>query len=163
MTSVYVLKLKHDKYYIGKSKYVDNRIRKHFKGLGAVWTKKHKPLSVVEIVDKCDDFDEDKYTKMYMNKYGIDNVRGGSYCQTKLDPNTVELIEKEMKTSQDLCYRCDKHGHFYNSCKETLNYKGVKLSSNDLYCSFCKRTFYAFDNLTDHQNVCNFKKRKISN
>ena len=45
-----------------------------------LWTTKYKPIKVVELIEG-DNYDEDKYTLKYMEQYGIDNVRGGSFCQ----------------------------------------------------------------------------------
>lgn len=42
----------------------------------------------------CDDYDEDKYTKIYIDKYGIDNVRGGSYVQVNFDDSTVDSLNR---------------------------------------------------------------------
>ena len=41
---------------------------------------KYKPIEIVEIIPNCDNYDEDKYTKIYMDKYGVDKVHEGSYC-----------------------------------------------------------------------------------
>lgn len=75
--NIYVLKLKNNKYYVGKTKSLINRMEDHLSGDGSAWTRKYKPISVEEFKKDCDDFDEDKYTKIYMGKYGIENVRGG--------------------------------------------------------------------------------------
>ena len=44
----------------------------------------HRPLRVVEIQKGGDRYDEDKLVKKYMSKYGVNNVRGGSYCKVNL-------------------------------------------------------------------------------
>jgi hypothetical protein len=161
MIYVYILKLQHDKYYIGKTTNIKNRIKNHYSGKGSAWTRKYKPIKVVEIKECCDNFDEDKYTKMYMSIYGIDNVRGGSYCQVKLDKCSVELIEKEIQTSNDSCFRCNKKGHFVNSCDEQITDSGKRLSSESLCCVYCDKIFYVDSDLKLHENECH-KKRKRS-
>ena len=76
---IYILKLSNNKYYIGKSNNIFIRYRQHLNGNGSFWTKKYKPLYIERLIEDCDDYDEDKYVKIYMNMYGIDNVRGGKY------------------------------------------------------------------------------------
>jgi group I intron endonuclease len=41
-----------------------------------------------------------------MAKYGIDNVRGGSYVSEILDEFQVYALTKEIWCSKDLCSRC---------------------------------------------------------
>lgn len=41
-------------------------------------------MGKVQSGQDCDDFDEDKYVKMHMSLYGIDNVRG-SPVEVRLD------------------------------------------------------------------------------
>ena len=84
-TGRYLCKLKNSKYYIGKTTNPKFRIENHFDNNGTEWTKMHKPLKVLEIIPNCDNYDEDKYTLKYMDKYGIDNVRGGSYTSIILN------------------------------------------------------------------------------
>ena len=118
---VYVLKLIKNKYYIGKSMEPFTRINNHFKGLGSKWTKKYKPVEVMKVINECDQFDEDKYTKMYMAKYGIDNVRGGSYCGLFIDANTRKYINKEIATAFDKCFICGGYYHMANMCPDKYN------------------------------------------
>jgi hypothetical protein len=83
-----------------------------------MWTKKYNPINVLEIIPDCDDYDEDKYTRRYMDKYGIDNVRGGSFCEVILDEQTIQMLEKMSKTTQNKCFTCGIIGHFAKECKK---------------------------------------------
>ena len=116
MVFIYILQLESQKYYIGKTDNPTFRLKSHFNAIGSVWTKKYKPIKIIKIIPNCDHFDEDKYTKIYMNKYGINNVRGGSFCQIKLNKSNQLTIEKELKSATDKCYICNESGHFANSC-----------------------------------------------
>lgn len=116
MVSIYVLALAHGKYYVGKSTNVHERIKYHFSGRGCVWTRIHKPYKVIKVVKNCDNFDEDKYTKIYMKEYGIDNVRGGSYCQIEIDDLTKDFLRKEILSSSDSCFYCEERGHYIQKC-----------------------------------------------
>ncbi len=60
MCIIYILLLEKNKYYIGKSQNIVSRIENHFASNGSQWTKKYKPLKVVEILYNCDDYEEDK-------------------------------------------------------------------------------------------------------
>ena len=89
MIYIYILRLQNNKYYVGKTKYPNFRLEQHFNSTASTWTTKYKPIEVVDII-KGDAFDEDKYTKIYMAKYGILNVRGGSYCTVELTRDIIE-------------------------------------------------------------------------
>lgn len=116
MVYIYVLQLTNNKYYIGKTNNPDFRIASHFNSNGSSWTKKYKPIKVIKLIPNCDEFDEDRYTKIYMNKYGVENVRGGSYSTIKLKYYQQESLEKELKTVNDKCYNCGKDDHYANEC-----------------------------------------------
>lgn len=139
MVYIYVLKLQYNKYYVGKTSNPQFRIDSHFNNDGSEWTKKYKAVSVVELISNCDDYDEDKYTMIYMDKYGVDNVRGGSYTSVSLDQNTLSHIEKIRKSTQDKCFKCGKSGHFANTC-----YVTKKASSTDTkkkkICGICGKS-----------------------
>jgi hypothetical protein len=115
--NLYVLKLIKDKYYIGITwKNVLARFSQHKIGKGAEWTKLYKPVCIVESM-KCDNiFDEDKYTKMYMNKFGIKNVRGGSYSKINLEEYQIKALKLELQSANHLCFKCGKFGHFASKC-----------------------------------------------
>jgi hypothetical protein len=99
MLYIYILELESNKYYIGKTINPQFRLDKHFDGSASVWTNKYKPVKLIELISNCDNFDEDKYTLKYMEKYGIDNVRGGSFCQIVLNQENLNTINKMIKNS----------------------------------------------------------------
>jgi predicted GIY-YIG superfamily endonuclease len=117
-SKVYVLKLINNKFYIGKSTNVEERIKNHFISKGSCWTQKYKPIEVVEIMDNADPFDEDKKVKQYMMKYGIDAVRGGTYSKIILSDIEKQFINRELLTALDKCFKCGLRGHFQSNCKK---------------------------------------------
>jgi len=117
MVYIYALYLAQSKYYIGKTSNPDFTIEQHLLSGGSAWTRKYKPIGVITIIPNCDDYDEDKYTRIYMDKYGIDNVRGGSFYEVNLDDFTIKLLEKMNKIIQNRCFTCGMIGHFAKECK----------------------------------------------
>lgn len=114
---IYVLLLQGSHYYVGRTHLpASQRFAQHLSGKGAEYTKKYKPLSIVEVVENASPFDEDKYTKQYMCKYGIDNVRGGTYCTLVLSAAQRALLEAEIIGASDRCYNCGQAGHFIKDC-----------------------------------------------
>jgi len=92
MVFIYALQLQEGKYYIGKTNKPQIRLESHFNSHGSEWTKIYKPLKVIELIPNCNDYDEDKYTRIYMDKYGIHNVRGGSFVSVKLEKSTIDIL-----------------------------------------------------------------------
>lgn len=117
MVFIYVLQLQQGKYYVGKTNNPRYRLESHFCEGGSVWTTIYNPIQVVELIPDCDDYDEDKYTRKYMDKYGIDNVRGGSFVTVELDKSTIDLLVKMSNGTNDQCFACGKKGHFVKDCE----------------------------------------------
>ena len=114
--TIYILKLEQNKYYIGKSKNPELRLQEHKQGLGSAWTRKYKPISILETIENASPFDEDKHVKIYMSKYGIENVRGGTYITEVLTEDQHNALKAEIWGSEDLCNKCGRKSHFYKDC-----------------------------------------------
>ena len=115
-TNIYVLKQVQNKFYVGKSQCVVQRLIEHKEGKGAAWTKKYPMIDILAVYRDCDNFDEDKYVKKYMLKYGIDNVRGGTYSQIFMSDDQYDFLRRELWHSQDYCLNCGRNGHFADEC-----------------------------------------------
>jgi len=138
MVYIYVLKLKNNKYYIGKTTNPQFRLNNHFDEEGSEWTKKYKPINVHELRPDCSAKDETTITQEYMAKYGIDNVRGGPWCSLDIS-DKKEFIQQIINSESDNCYNCGKSGHFANQCsKSFIKVKKVKKKNNS--CERCGRT-----------------------
>jgi hypothetical protein len=115
--TIYVIKCENNKYYVGRSNSFAKRYDMHLSGKGAYWTRIHKPIKVIERIDNADKYDEDKYVWKYMDKYGIDNVRGGSYSQVILSENSRKCAERHIQSGSDKCYHCGEGGHLLRDCQ----------------------------------------------
>jgi hypothetical protein len=114
--SVYVLSLENNKFYVGISSNVQRRWLQHKEGVGALWTRLHKPIKIVTVSRNASSFEEDKLTKLYMSTYGIQNVRGGSYVSITLSNDEIRAIKKELLFASNRCIRCEAVGHYVKNC-----------------------------------------------
>ena len=150
-TNIYILKLINDKYYIGFSADPKKRIKEHLDGNGSSFTKKYRPIKIIEIIHDIKVEKVDKYILKYMKKYGIDNVRGGSFKNEILNKDQLKILknyglilpsnEIELNTKLEInipktfhvgtCFRCMKDGHNEDECTEIKNKYGKIIDMND--------------------------------
>ena len=108
--SIYILRCEDDFYYIGesKTKWLQRRIKQQFGekiGIGkqSEFCKKHKPIEVVSTFDlgilsyKEAEIIENAWTKIFVDRFGKDKVRGGISClgedeKKEISSNTKEEI-----------------------------------------------------------------------
>ena len=121
MSSICIFKLQENKYYVTEltsehiRESVFNKGRKNesddkfleiikmfmidvlIKNLNNVeWLKKYPVVDIDKIFPVLSIFDEDKWTKDYMFKYGINNVRGSFYQDIFLEDYITNNIENEL-------------------------------------------------------------------
>jgi len=179
MESLYVLQLEDNKWYVGKTTDIKSRFTQHQNGKGSAWTKSYKPVKIVENRRLKDQYDETNTTKDYMKKYGIDNVRGGSYAQVVLPDDVEKVLKQELRGDSDTCFKCNLKGHFANHChiavreknlpfspigpisgvnRENLPFSPIGPITNEeveYECADCNRTFTTEYGCRVHQRTCN--------
>jgi len=156
-TNIYILRLSGGKYYVGKSDNPMMRYQEHIMGRGSSWTKKYKPIGVEKIIENASDFDEDKYTKEYMSKYGIENVRGGIYVEIELDEFQKETVYREIWGAQNKCTRCGRGGHFIKDCFANTDINGNEFEEEEEIvwcCEKCNAEFETEKECFQHERHC---------
>jgi cellular nucleic acid-binding protein len=126
-----------DKYYVGKTTNLSKRLAFHVNSGGSEWTKIHKVVMCIDVMMEDNPFDEDKITLEYMSKYGIDNVRGGSFSQITLPKEEVKVIEKMISHANDRCFTCNQKGHYASNCPSQST--TPRKDYNVVYCVKCYR------------------------
>jgi hypothetical protein len=139
---IYVLKLECNNYYIGRTSNVERRFQEHLTVRGSVCTTAYKPLEIIHVFEMLNDEDEDNFTRLFMKKYGIDCVRGGSFSSIELRREVIiGLINRmEIYPINDVdgiaaCQRFIKLCPFWRNVHKPLNYERMK---DDLEQSYNK-------------------------
>lgn len=114
---IYVLKLNSNKWYVGKTNNINSRLKQHISGNGSSWTQLYRMEKLVEQKDIKSPFDEDMTTLEYIAKYGIENVRGGSWSQVKLTEDQIINIGAMINSANNTCFKCNEPGHIAKYCK----------------------------------------------
>lgn len=176
--TLYVLQLERGKYYVGKTADVMTRFEQHKTGSGSAWTRAYKPAKMIECRPLKDEHDENNVTKDYMKKYGINNVRGGSYTEVSLPGDVESVLQREFRGNADVCYKCNLAGHFANQCSIKVEEKPTPLrelanrfikqysrpkqveeveeeeEEEGWECDYCDRTFTTKFGCTVHERSC---------
>ena len=179
MVYIYILRLTNSKFYVGKSNSLVIRIKSHINKQGAAWTRKYPYVKIDRIIPGCSTYDEDKYTIKYMEKYGIDNVRGGLYSQIVLPKKYVTHIQRIINHARDKCiicgdpthfaaecpnkvlpcHRCGRNDHTLNSCQHSFDIYKYNINAK-IFCFRCGRMGhtsptcqYQFDNYGNELNI----------
>lgn len=116
---VYVLQVDSDRYYVGKSHNIANRIEQHTRGEGSCFVK--RILRRIAPNTSCPgDWEswERAETLHWMYTRGIHNVRGWMYTSMVLTPEQHKHAFEQICEKYDLCRQCGQKGHFIKECVE---------------------------------------------
>ena len=146
MVNIYVLELQGNKYYVGKTNHTFQRFNQHKSGSGAKWTQKHKVKDLFAFHKDMKDTDENKITIQMMKKYGVRNVRGGSWTKVNMTEAEIKRLEKRIsgrskrrskssstkKTTRPKkkisCTRCGRTSHTVEKCYARFHANGKSLT-----------------------------------
>lgn len=116
---IYILELEKEKISIERTaKRIDEDVIQYFSKNLSDWTSKYKPIKILEMIETIDLLDDDKYTKIYMLEYGIENVRGGSYSRIELFDFQIKSLNLEFCKILDVCFCCGEKGHCLHECSQ---------------------------------------------
>jgi len=128
-TNIIVFNLESNKYYLDECNNINKLFDKNID-----WITKYNSISIKTIIENINIKDIDKYVRMYMHKFGINNVRGGSYKDEINIDNIKELIWSE----NNCCLRCGFNNHTEINCYSKKNIYGNELEYN-IRCLRCGR------------------------
>ena len=113
---IYVLQLESGKYYVGSTQNFVARLTQHMEGGGSTFTQAYPVVDVVEVRTNARPEDENMVVRQYMARYGINNVRGGSFSTLTLSAADFAVLEREILHNAGLCIRCGDAGHMVRDC-----------------------------------------------
>lgn len=100
MFFIYILELENNKYYIGKTNnknfMLDNITEKLYI---------NKPIRILEFIPNYNDNDIYKYTNIYIQKYGKDNVQSELFNNNTKEIHNIEEEILSPKNKKKICPR----------------------------------------------------------
>lgn len=109
-------------YYVGRTNHFRDRMTSHFGGRGSQWTKRYPPQEVIYQKMCTDPYDEDLITLRYMERHGIENVRGGSFSNPKLFPSQLYVISRMIANATGKSFYCKPNLHYNPNFSQNQEY-----------------------------------------
>ena len=127
--AVYVLECEDGKWYVGQTGNSDEavirRYKQHTTGVGSEFTKRYKPVRLAEALQDESPYTEGRLVLEYMEKFGIDNVRGGIYSNLNLTKQQKDTINMEIRNACKKCFKCGLEIH-KGKCEDVIGVSRIE-------------------------------------
>lgn len=151
--TIYIIKCKENKYFISNKNYLQHHSEPYITNNSTSWIKHYLPEKILEIIHDSKPLDVNHYVFKYMDKYGIDNVRGGSFTNIILTPEQKTTIFNNIYLSNDLYLNCGKS----DICDDD------SVIQQQIYsCYGCGKIFNTFEDVDNHEKYYHNKGGPIS-
>jgi hypothetical protein len=94
-TNIYIIRLEQNKYFIGEAVNLEKRLKDHSEGKVSQYTNIYRPISIKKIIPDSNPKHLDKYVIKYMEKYGMNMVRGGSFDNEVLSKDQIKYLKSQ--------------------------------------------------------------------
>lgn len=130
---IYILRLEEDKYYVGlyEMSLDPPNMEEILYHINNDWVNTYNPIELLDIVPLSDSFDVNTIMFKLMNEFGIDNVRGGKFCNLSLNEDERYVFAKLVYGMTDKCYQCGHYGHYKHHCDQ---YKWKEFTKTCMIC-----------------------------
>ncbi len=142
-----LLELEDSKYYVSFDENINELLND--KNINE-WIEIHRPIKISYSILLSNNIDLDDYVLKFMNKYGINNVRGGSYKDVILDNDTIKFIKYEIRRRTNKCIRCGKTHNYlqcnskYDTDNEIITLEPINEQSTIYNCDICNSIYYDY-------------------
>jgi len=163
MSNIYVFKCTNSKYYIEIDKKSYKNINDELLSkINNEWVKKYKISSILQVYTKCSKEELDKYTEIYMEIYGIDNVRGGSYNKISLDEVTKLYLKYKLNNKNNNNNNNKNNLSKKKKGKISLKSKRNRLLLNNYMYDYNYEDEYEFNN-KQRKEIKNYSNNYVNN
>lgn len=89
---IYILLLENDYYYIGESSHFLQTYQQHIDKKICEWTNLHHTVKIDKVIRQTEEYTLDHCIIEYIQKYGLDKVRGDPFPDIVLSPKQLDLL-----------------------------------------------------------------------